>query len=139
MKQPPRTFVRFAAYTILALATAGAQSNSKEMIPDKPFMATHLIRVPTSGEKVFVGSVAEMNAAIAKAGCQSCVYHIWKVAGTQVGVYNFLMSSTWAGRDVYVKIHESDEYKAAVKKHPEADPFFHAQVYNRYVEVPVNK
>ncbi len=133
-------FLRAVGCSGLILASAVAQNaKAPDTVPNEPFQAVHLISIPPSGEKAVMADLADVNAAIAKAGCPSCVYHLWKVTGTQTGVYNYIRISSWPGRDVYVKVHDSADYKAAVGKHPEVEPFYHAQVYNRYVEVPIGK
>jgi len=117
---------------------AGAQNNDQP--PAQPFQAVHLIKVTSpAGEKTLAAAMADMNAAIAKAGCPKCAYHLWKVTGTQAGDYNYLWTSNWPGRDVYVKVHSSAGYQAALKKHPEVDEISKTQIYNRYVEVKAAK
>jgi hypothetical protein len=133
-------FLRVVGCSGLILASAVAQSpQAADTLPNQPFQAVHLISIPAAGEKAVMADLADTNAAIVKAGCSSCVYHLWKVAGTQTGVYNYIRISSWPGRDVYIKVHSAAEYKAAIAKHPEVEPYYHAQVYNRYVEVPVAK
>jgi hypothetical protein len=49
--------------------------------PAGPFEAVHLIRVkPDSpdAQKRMLAALAAMNEAIVKAGCDSCIYHLWK-------------------------------------------------------------
>jgi hypothetical protein len=134
------SFLRVVSCSGLILASAVAQNpQTSDTVPNQPFQAVHLISVPPSGEKAVMAHLADMNSAIVKAGCPSCVYHLWKVNGTQTGVYNYIRISSWPGRDVYVKVHDAADYKAAAARHPDVEPFYHAQVYNRYVEVPVSK
>ena len=75
----------------------------------------------------------------AKAGCAKCAYHLWKVSGTQAGGYNYLWTSSWPGRETYLKVHSSAEYQAAINKHQEIGPIMQTQTYNRYVEVTSGK
>ena len=121
----------------LIVMTAMAQDLG--LPPDQPFQAVHLISVQPTAEKALLAAFADINMAIATAGCPQCAYHLWKVSGTQTGVYNYLQISSWPGREVYLKVHNSAEFNAAGKKHPEVAPYFHAQVYNRYVEVTSGK
>ena len=82
-----------------------------------------------------LAALTDINAAIAKAGCAKCSYHLWKVYGTQSGGYNYLWTSSWPGRDVYIKVHQSGDYQAAIKRHQDIGEVMKTQTYNRYVEV----
>jgi hypothetical protein len=120
--------------TAVALASALAQNNDTP--PDQPFQTVHLINVPSAdAEKALLAALTDINAAIAKAGCAKCSYHLWKVYGTQSGGYNYLWTSSWPGRDVYIKVHQSGDYQAAIKRHQDIGEVMKTQTYNRYVEV----
>ena len=117
-----------------ALVSALAQND--DMPPDQPFQAVHLINLPSAeAEKSLLAALTDINTAIAKAGCANCGYHLWKVYGTQGGAFNYLWMSTWPGRDVYIKIHQSADYQAAINRHQDIDKVMNNQIYNRYVEV----
>jgi hypothetical protein len=119
---------------VVSLVPAIAQN--EDMPPAQPFQAVHQINVPSAdGEKALMTALTDINVAIAKAGCAKCAYHLWKVYGTQAGGYNYLWTSTWPGREVYLKVHRSAEYQAALNKHKEIEAIMNSQTYNRYVEV----
>jgi hypothetical protein len=130
--------LRYTAAAAVVLGCAVAQNDDPP--PLKPFQTVHLINLASPDvEKKFSAALADMNEAIAKAGCKNCVYHLWKVAGSQAGPFNYLWISSWPARDVYEKIHSSAPYQAALAKHPEIDEVQKTQVYNRYVEVKPGK
>ena len=126
--------VRLMFCATAALVSALAQNN--DMPPDQPFQAVHLINLPSAeAEKSLLAALTDLNTAIAKAGCAKCGYHLWKVYGTQAGGYNYLWMSMWPGRDVYIKVHESADYQAAINRHQGIEDVMKNQTYNRYVEV----
>src|SRR5580658_7378345 len=122
MKAPLPQLLRVAFCLAFGLAGAIAQDN---LPPNEPFQTVHLLTVTSpDGEKALLSAMADYNAAIVKAGCASCVYHLWKVNGTQAGNYNYLWISSWPGRDM------SADYNAAAKKHADLDSIMRTQVYN---------
>jgi hypothetical protein len=126
---------------ICATAVLGfAVAQNQDAPPDQPFQAVHLINVPSAdAEKALLTALTDINAAMAKAGCAKCAYHLWKVYGTQAGGYNYLWASTWPGRDVYNKVHSSPEYQAAIGRHQAIEKIMDSQTYNRYVELTPGK
>ena len=134
MNRSASLIIRFAFYATAGLASAMAQS--EDLPPDQPFQAVHLINVPSAdAEKQLLAALTDINAAIAKAGCPKCGYHLWKVAGTQAGGYNYLWTSSWPGREVYIKVHTSADYQTAIGRHHDLESIMRSQTYNRYVEV----
>ena len=137
--------LRFApcAASLFICVTAGllpAVAQNQDTPPNQPFQAVHLIKVPSpDAEKTLLAVLTDINKAIVKGGCPKCEYHLWKVFGTQAGDYNYLWMSSWPGRDVYVKVHNSADYQGAFNKHPELEKIMDTQVYNRYVEVVPGK
>jgi hypothetical protein len=130
--------IRLVLCAAIGLVSAAAQN--EDVPPDQPFQAVHLINLTSAGEeRALLAAFADINAAIAKAGCPQCAYHLWKVYGTQAGGYNYLWSSSWPGRAVYLKVHMSAEYQAAIKKHQDMEKTMASQTYNRYVEVTPGK
>src|SRR5215469_12271860 len=126
--------VRLTFCAAAALVSALAQND--DMPPDQPFQAVHLINLPSAeAEKSLLAALTDINTAIAKAGCTKCGYHLWKVYGTQAGPFNYLWTSSWPGRDVYMKVHQSADYQAAINRHPGMEDVMKSQIYNRYVEV----
>ena len=141
MTHMPKTasFLLGAALCVAGLLRPALAQNNDEP-PNQPFQAVHLIKLPTDdAAKAFAAALADINAAIAKAGCRTCVYHLWKVYGTQSGEHNYLWISTWPGRDVYNKIHNDAGYQAAINRHQNLNPAQDTQIYNRYVEVTSGK
>lgn len=131
MKNAMRWMGRAVVYASLA-----SLAMSQERPPDQPFQAVHMMMVLPGEEKQLVAATRDINSAIAKAGCPACIYHLWKVTGQTVGPFNYMQVSDWPGRDVYEKVHASEEYKAAGKRHGDIlSVVYRVQVYNRYVEV----
>src|SRR5262245_11905359 len=88
--------------------------------PDQPFKALHLVTLPQGiAETTFLEALTDVNQAIAKAGCEACIYHLYKVYGKQAGAHAYIRESAWPGRAVYEKIHADAGYTAANKRHPE--------------------
>ena len=138
MKKTAFLIIRLAFCSAVGLVCTVAQN--RDVPPDQPFQAVHLINVHSADtERALLAALTDINAAIAKAGCAKCAYHLWKVSGTQAGGYNYLWTSSWPGREAYLKVHNSAEYQAAINKHPEMGPIMETQTYNRYVEVTSGK
>jgi hypothetical protein len=138
MKKRVTLIFRLAFCSAVGLICATAQN--QDVPPDQPFQAVHLINVHSADtERALLAALTDINAAIAKAGCAKCAYHLWKVSGTQAGGYNYLWTSSWPGRETYLKVHSSAEYQAAINKHQEIGPIMQTQTYNRYVEVTSGK
>jgi hypothetical protein len=138
MKTTAPFLLRLTICAAIGLVSAVAQNQDPP--PNQPFQAVHLINLRSADEqKAFLAALTDINAAIAKAGCAKCAYHLWKVIGTQAGDYNYLWISSWPGGEVYIKVHNAAEYQAAIGKHPEMEAVMNAQIYNRYVEVTPGK
>jgi hypothetical protein len=111
--------------------------------PSQPFQAVHLYHIDVPGpeaEKKMIDAYAEINKAIAKAGCKKCVYHLWKAHEQPEKGINYIQVSWWPGREIYEKVHKDAGFLAAGKK---AEPAFGSmvkeQTYNRYVEIVPGK
>jgi hypothetical protein len=125
------SILRLAFCAGITLATALAQD-----VPSQPFQAVHLYNIKSAGaEKTILAALADYNQAIKKAGCAKCIYHLWKGTDQKSGERNYLWISSWPGREVYVKVHQSDEYLAVEKRHPELGPALGNEIYDRYVEI----
>ena len=134
-----KSFLLGAALCAAALLLPTLAQNNDEP-PNQPFQAVHLIKIPTDdAAKAFAAALNDINAAITKAGCRTCIYHLWKVYGTQAGDYNYLWTSTWPSRDVYNKVHSDTGYQAAISRHQDLNLAQDTQIYNRYVEVTSGK
>jgi hypothetical protein len=120
------------------LAGLGSLALSQERPPDQPFQAVHMLTVLPNEEKELLAATEDINRAIAKAGCPACIYHLSKVYGQPVGPFNYLQISNWPGREIYEKVHNSEEYNAAGKRHADIlNIVYRVEVYNRYVEVKI--
>ena len=139
MKRSRRSFVAILLITVAALAApAISGQGAPPAPPDQPFKTVHLLSLPSGvTESAFLAVLNDMNQATSKAGCQTCIYHLFKVYGEQAGNYSYLYEAAWPGRAVYTKIHAAPEWMAASKRHPELGKA--TEIYNRYVEVPVKK
>jgi hypothetical protein len=117
-------------------AGLGSLAFSQQSPPEMPFQAVHMIAATKADdEKKLVGAMDDFNSAIAKGGCSPCIYHLWKTYGQRSGPFNYLWISNWPGRAVYEKVHSSEEYIDAERRHPEIGTIMTGQIYNRYVEV----
>jgi hypothetical protein len=121
----------FALSAVLATAAF-----AQEAPPQGPFKAVHLVGLKSPAEVAQLqAALDEMNQAVAAAGFSNIRYRLYKVVGKQNGNYNYLWESSWPSGDVYTKVHKSDDWLAATKKHPEIDALMKDEIYNRYVEV----
>jgi hypothetical protein len=128
-----RRVVLFAA---LGPLVAAQQSQQPPPPPNQAFRAVHTFLVHPDEEQQFLAAIQQINAAIVKAGCTSCIYHEFKVNGPQTGPYNYLQVSEWPGGDVYTRVHNSADYLAVTKRLSNVTSLvYRAQTYNRYVEV----
>jgi hypothetical protein len=142
MKKSRRSLVAVLLTILAALAAPVLSGQAPQQAPpDQPFKTVHLVTLPAGvTENAWMAGLTDVNQAIAKAGCQTCIYHVFKVYGEQAGNYAYIQEAAWPGRAVYEKIHTSPEYTAARKRHAELDKVMEKQVYNRYVEVqPLKK
>jgi hypothetical protein len=139
MKMTAPFLLRLTFCAAIGLVSAVAQNQDPP--PNQPFQTVHLINLRSAdAQKAFLAALTDINAAIAKAGCAKCAYHLWKVIGTQAGDYNYLWTSNWPGSEVYLKVHNSPGYQAAINKHQQdLDAVMNAQIYNRYVAVTPDK
>ena len=116
---------------IAAAATALAQ----EAPPKQAFKAVHIVTLTDAQAATVQAALADLNAAVAKAGHADIRYRLYKVYGQQSGPYNYLWESVWPSGDVYQKVHDNPEWQAALKRHPELETLMKGELYNRFVEV----
>src|SRR5579863_2025785 len=89
------------------------QAVSQENPPDQPFQTVHLtVSKQPDAEKILLTAINDLNRAIAKMGCASCGYHLWKAYGEQPGPFTYMWVASWPDRATYEKIHTADEYNA---------------------------
>ena len=126
-----------SSFTRLMLVAAFVVSASaQEPLPKEPFKAVHLVNITSAADLAEMqATIADLNAAVAKAGLRDTRYRLYKVTGKQAGSYNYLLESSWPGGEAYDKVHKSAEWVAAAMKHPEFERITKGEVYNRYVEV----
>ena len=137
MKSFAMLLQRLIFCTVLAAGWLLAQG--QDTPPQEAFQAIHLIRVDTANhpgaEKTMLAAIAEMNKAIVKAGCKTCIYHLWKVVGDSAGQLNYMQLSNWPGREVYEKVHNSAEYNEASKNWESLRSVVADEGYFRVVEL----
>ena len=114
-----------------ATATAAAQ----EPPPAGAFKAVHTVNLSEQQVTTLQAWMADMNAAIAKAGYKDVRYRLYKVIGKQAGPYAFMWESEWPSGDVYQKVHALPEWKAIGSRYPGLSELTKDEIYNRYVEV----
>ena len=90
-------------------------------------------------EKILLAAIKDLNSAIEKAGCPSCIYRLWKAFGEQSGPFTYIWAASWPDRATYEKIHEEAGYTAAWGRHPELGAVRKGEIYNRYVELKPGK
>jgi hypothetical protein len=127
--------ILFPAILAAAIASS-AVAKQNPAPPAGPFKAVHLMTMTADQEAKYLAWTKDANQVFAKLGCANCAYHLYKVGAGSPGKYNHFMMSDWPGRDMYVKLHTADEYKALEKKYGASlEPVDKTQFYERFVEV----
>jgi hypothetical protein len=121
--------------SLIPTTGAGAQEQSTE----RPFKTIHLVTLDAAQEAKLAGTIAEFNAAIAKAGFPNAQYRLYKVEGKQQGQYSHLWESSWSGRAEYEKVHNLPMYQQASSALKNLMPLMKDEVYNRFVEIPTKQ
>ena len=119
------------------ILTMGAVA--QEQPPEGPFKTVHLVTLDAAQEAKLTGTLAQFNAAIAKAGYPNAQYRLYKVAGKQQGQYSHLWESSWSGRAEYEKIHNLPVYQQASALLKDLMPLMKDEAYNRFVEIPTKQ
>ena len=119
---------------ILCAALASPALAQPEAPPKEPFKAVHLMNLTAAQEAKYMAAVQDFNRGFVKDGCGSCIYHVFKVGKSEGAKYGYMMVSDWPGRDMYVKLHSTDDYKAAGKRNPIMSDVRKTEYYDRFVE-----
>jgi hypothetical protein len=128
--------LRSFALAAALVATTGSTPAAQEPTPAGAFKAVHLVSLTPQQVAALLSWMADMNAAIAKAGHKDVRYRLYKVTGKQAGKYEFMWESSWPSGDVYAKIHNRPEWKSIADKHSAGlSDLLKDEIYNRYVEV----
>jgi hypothetical protein len=117
---------------VFVLATGAL---AQEPAPKEAFKAVHLVTLTSADVATLLSALADINAAVTKAGHPEVRYRLYRVVGKQMGSHNYMWESSWPSGAVYDKVHQSPAWQAATKKHPEMERLMKNEVYNRYVEV----
>jgi hypothetical protein len=120
---------------ILALGSAAGAQQTPEAVPNESFKTVHLMIVAPAQEAGLVAAVHDFNRDFAEQGCPSCAYRLFKVFAGKDENYNYLMTSDWPSRDVYLKIHVSAAFNAVVERNPIMSSLYETEFYGRYAEV----
>jgi len=123
-----------AALFAAAIATSAAAEQTVPP-PVGPFKVVHLMNMTPDQEARYLAYIKDANQVMARLGCPTCAYHVYKVGAPSGGKYNHMTASDWPGRDMFVKVHTADDYKALGQKHPVRDEVEKTQFYDRFVEV----
>ena len=124
------------AMSIAVAVFAGVSlAQTQEEPPTGAFKAVHLVNLSDAEVASVQDALADINAVVAKAGYADIRYRLYRVEGKQNGEFKYMWESEWPSGAVYQKVHDSPEWGAAVKRHPELDAIMKKEVYNRYVEV----
>jgi hypothetical protein len=122
-------------HILLVWALGTGALAAQEPTPKGAFKTVHLVTLGPTEEATLTAALAEINAAVAKAGHPQIRYRLYKVTGKQAGNYNYMWEAAFPSGAVYDAVHKSPAFEAAVKKHPEVEQLRKNEVYNRYVEV----
>lgn len=132
--------LRGIALSVVLSVALSAAALAQEAPPEGPFKTVHLVGLESSADVAKLqAALDDMNRAVAAVGFSNIRYRLYKVVGRQNGNYNYLWESSWPSGDVYTRVHKSEDWLAATKKHPEIDALMKDEIYNRYVEVPLAK
>ena len=107
--------------------------------PDVAFRTIHLINIESGKEAEVLALFEQFNQVMAKLGCADCRYRLWKVSGTQQGPHAYLWDSSWPGRAMYDKIHDTAEWKTLSAQGDNLQKLVKDHIYNRIVEVATPK
>jgi len=116
------------------ILTIGAVA--QDQAPEGRFKTVHLVTLDAAQEVKLTGTLAQFNAAIAKAGYPNAQYRLYKIAGKQQGPYSHLWEASWSGRAEYEKIHNLRVYQEASSLLKDLTAFMNDEAYNRFVEIP---
>jgi hypothetical protein len=119
------------------ILTMGAVAHDQP--PQGPFKTVHLVTLDAAQEAKLTGTLAQFNAAIAKAGYPNAQYRLYKIAGKQQGPYSHLWEASWSGRAEYEKIHNLPVYQEASSLLKDLNAFMNDEAYNRFVEIPTKR
>jgi hypothetical protein len=119
------------------ILTMGAVAQDQP--PEGPFKTVHLVTLDAAQEAKLTGTLAQFNAAIAKAGYPNAQYRLYKIAGKQEGPYSHLWEASWSGRAEYEKIHNLPVYQEASSLLKDLTAFMNDEAYNRFVEIPTKR
>ena len=120
-------------------ATTTIAATAQEAPPAGAFKAVHLVNLTPQQVAALQAWMADMNAAIAKAGHKEVQYRLYKVTGKQAGKYEFMWESWWPSGAVYTKVHDNPAWKLVAEKHPVVNELLKDEIYNRYVAVTPEK
>lgn len=120
---------------VLLVAVLRTGTRAQEPTPKEAFKAVHLVTLTSADVATLLSALADINAAVAKAGHPEVRYRLYRVVGKQAGNHNYMWVSSWPSGAVYDKVHQSPVWQTATKKHPQMEQLMKNEVYNRYVEV----
>jgi hypothetical protein len=126
----------FLSLVSLILAMAAV---AQDQPPEGPFKTVHLVTLNATQEAKLTSTLAQFNAAMAKAGYPNARYRLYKIAGKQEGPYSHLWEASWSGRAEYEKIHNLPVYQEASTLLKDLTAFMNDEAYNRFVEIPTKR
>jgi hypothetical protein len=124
-----------AAGIILGFASVA----QNQPAPQGPFKTVHLVTLDAAQEKSLTHTLAQINAALTRAGFPNLRYRLYKVAGNQQGPYTHLWEASWSGRAEYDKVHSLPVYQETSALLKQLEPIMQKEVYNRIVEIPIKE
>ena len=112
---------------------------AQDQPPEGPFKTVPLVTLDATQEARLIGTLAQFNAAIAKADYPNAQYRLYKIAGKKQGPYSHLWEASWSGRAEYEKIHNLPVYQEASTLLKDLTVFMNDEAYNRFVEIPTKR
>ena len=89
------------------VGSAGCCSEGR--LQDRP-----LVTLAPTEEATLTAALAEINAAVAKAGHAEIRYRVYKVTGKQAGNYNYMWEAAFPSGAVYDSAHQNPAFQAAI-------------------------
>ncbi len=129
-----RAFLGPACFVALVFAGFSATQ------PESPALKSHhLLNLPDGiTEADVVAALSDANSAVAEAGYPEAGYRLWKVTGERDGRYSYLWEGNWPSQAAYDSIHNHAAVVAAGERNQSVfAALSERQVYNRYVEIPL--
>jgi len=132
-------YLRVFTVAAILIVTMASSAVGQEPPPAGAFKAVHLVNLTPQQVATLQAWMADMNAAMTKAGHKDVRYRLYKVIGKKAGEYDFMWESSWPSGAVYEKIHSLPEWKTIGSRYPGLSELTKVETYNRYGEVAAGR